>query len=68
MEIDIINIINNRIMDRILRKQRDYESPKSNLLKIELEGLLCASTDAIDLDGNHEGFGTIVDFSWTVKE
>ena len=55
-------------MNSILRKQRDYESPKSNLLKIELEGMLCASTEVMDLDGNHEGFGTKVDFSWTVTE
>lgn len=54
-------------MNSIKRKVCDYKSPQSILLKVEQEGLLCTSTYK-DLDGNHEGFGTKIDFTWTTTE
>ena len=54
-------------MNSILRKQCDYESPKSNLLKIELEGMLCTSQGVTEVDGNHEGFGSGISFSWDLQ-
>lgn len=53
-------------MNSIKSKVSGYMSPQSILLKVEQEGFLCTSVnDGLnELDGNHEGFGSGISFSW----
>jgi len=54
-------------MKRIMNEKNGYTSPECALLWVEQEGMLCTSQGVTEVDGNHEGFGKGISFSWEIE-